>query len=138
MPRLGHRVWRYPRQIQPGYEGEGRPAQLRAARGTEHQAPDDLSGQGAQPESGPRGRADRRGSLARREGREAGCMTARKRWVLSALALMSTVAAAGCARGCTSSRPPIHINPSMDDQPKMLAHTASTFFFDGSSMRQPV
>ena len=25
----------------------------------------------------------------------------------------------GCARGCTSSRPPIHLNPSMDDQPKV-------------------
>src|SRR5678810_272918 len=42
------------------------------------------------------------------------------------------------ARGCTSSRPPIHLNPSMDDQPKVLSQTASTFFFDGSSMRQPV
>ena len=44
----------------------------------------------------------------------------------------------GCARGCTSSRPPIHLNPSMDDQPKVLAQTASTFFYDGASMRQPV
>jgi mono/diheme cytochrome c family protein len=26
----------------------------------------------------------------------------------------------------------------MDDQPKVLAQTASTFFYDGSSMRQPV
>ena len=42
--------------IEPGREGEGRPAQLRAPRRAEHQAPDDLSGQGAQPESGPRGR----------------------------------------------------------------------------------
>ena len=45
--------------IEPGREGEGRSAQLRAPRGAEHQAPDDLSGQGAQPESGSRGRADR-------------------------------------------------------------------------------
>ena len=44
----------------------------------------------------------------------------------------------GCARGCTSSRPPIHINPSMDDQPKVRPQTASTFFYDGASMRQPV
>ena len=44
----------------------------------------------------------------------------------------------GCARGCTSSRPPIHINPSMDDQPKVLPQTASDFFYDGSAMRQPV
>jgi mono/diheme cytochrome c family protein len=65
-------------------------------------------------------------------------MTARKRCVLSALAWTSAVALSGCARGCTSSRPPIHLNPSMDDQPKVLAQTASEFFFNGSSMRAPV
>ena len=65
-------------------------------------------------------------------------MTARTRRVLRALALTSLVALSGCARGCTSSRPPIHINPSMDDQPKVLPQTASTFFYNGSSMREPV
>jgi mono/diheme cytochrome c family protein len=50
----------------------------------------------------------------------------------------SIVCLSGCARGCTSSRPPIHLNPSMDDQPKVLAQTASKFFYDGASMRQPV
>ena len=65
-------------------------------------------------------------------------MTARTRRVLGALALTSVVALTGCARGCTSSRPPIHLNPSMDDQPKVLPQTASTFFYDGASMRQPV
>jgi mono/diheme cytochrome c family protein len=65
-------------------------------------------------------------------------MTACRRRVLRALAFTSLVTLAGCARGCTSGRPPIHINPSMDDQPKVLSQTASTFFFDGSSMRQPV
>jgi mono/diheme cytochrome c family protein len=58
--------------------------------------------------------------------------------VLGALVLTSVLALGGCARGCTSSRPPIHINPSMDDQPKVRTQTASTFFFDGASMRQPV
>ena len=58
--------------------------------------------------------------------------------VLRAVALTSLVALTGCARGCTSSRPPIHLNPSMDNQPKVLAQTASPFFYDGSSMRQPV
>ena len=57
---------------------------------------------------------------------------------LSALVVASVVGLTGCARGCTSSRPPIHLNPSMDDQPKVLAQTASTFFYDGSAMRQPV
>ena len=65
-------------------------------------------------------------------------MSALTRRVLGALALTSVVSLAGCARGCTSSSPPIHLNPSMDDQPKVLSQTASTFFFDGSSMRQPV
>ena len=44
----------------------------------------------------------------------------------------------GCARGCTSSSPPIHLNPSMDNQPKARPQSASTFFFDGATMRQPV
>ena len=65
-------------------------------------------------------------------------MSAGRRGVLGALVLTSVLALGGCARGCTSSRPPIHLNPSMDDQPKVLAQTASTFFFDGSSMREPV
>ncbi len=65
-------------------------------------------------------------------------MTSRTRVVAGALALTSVVGLTGCARGCTSSRPPIHLNPSMDDQPKVRAQTASSFFYDGSSMRQPV
>jgi hypothetical protein len=65
-------------------------------------------------------------------------MTARTRRVLGAFALTSIVVLSGCARGCTSSRPPIHLNPSMDNQPKVLPQTASTFFYDGASMRQPV
>jgi mono/diheme cytochrome c family protein len=52
-----------------------------------------------------------------------------------ALMLLSTT---GCMRGCTSSRPPIHLNPSMDDQPKVLAQSESAFFYDGSAMRPPV
>jgi hypothetical protein len=65
-------------------------------------------------------------------------MTARHRLVLRRLVLVSLVGLTGCARGCTSSRPPIHINPSMDNQPKVRAQTASAFFYDGSSMRLPV
>jgi mono/diheme cytochrome c family protein len=58
--------------------------------------------------------------------------------LLGALALTSVVALTGCARGCTSSRPPIHLNPSMDDQPKVRPQTASNFFRNGASMREPV
>lgn len=65
-------------------------------------------------------------------------MIARTPHVLGALVLTSLVTLAGCARGCTSSRPPIQINPSMDDQPKVRPQTASKFFYDGASMRQPV
>jgi mono/diheme cytochrome c family protein len=65
-------------------------------------------------------------------------MIAGRRQVLGALVLTSVLALGGCARGCTSSRPPIHLNPSMDNQPKVRTQTASTFFFDGQSMRPPV
>lgn len=44
----------------------------------------------------------------------------------------------GCARGCTSSRPPIHIVPNMDWQPKYQAQAESDFFYDGAAMRTPV
>jgi len=65
-------------------------------------------------------------------------MIPRSRPVLGALVLGSLVAVSGCARGCTSSRPPIHINPSMDDQPKVRPQTASAFFYNGAAMREPV
>ena len=58
--------------------------------------------------------------------------------VLLVVALLAAVGASGCARGCTSSRPPIHLNPSMDNQPKARPQAASTFFFNGSAMREPV
>jgi len=64
-------------------------------------------------------------------------MNFRRKHVVGALAFTSIVVLSGC-RGCTSSQPPIHLNPSMDDQPKVRTQTASTFFYDGSSMRQPV
>ena len=65
-------------------------------------------------------------------------MSARTPRVFGALAFTSLFVLTGCARGCTSSRPPIHLNPSMDDQPKVRAQTPSSFFFNGSSMREPV
>lgn len=45
---------------------------------------------------------------------------------------------AGCLRGCTSSRPPIHVNPNMDQQPKHIPQSSSEFFYDGAAMRTPV
>jgi mono/diheme cytochrome c family protein len=65
-------------------------------------------------------------------------MTARRRRVLGVIVLGSFIPLAGCVRGCTSGRPPIHLNPSMDDQPKVRPQAASAFFYDGAGMRQPV
>ena len=56
-----------------------------------------------------------------------------KRAALLAVALLLS----GC-RGCPSSRPPIHLNPNMDSQPKLLPQAASGFFADGAAMRRPV
>jgi len=47
------------------------------------------------------------------------------------------LALAGC-RGWTSSQPPIHVNPSMDQQPKYRPQAESAFFYDGATMRVPV
>jgi mono/diheme cytochrome c family protein len=58
--------------------------------------------------------------------------------LLGVIVFASVIPLAGCARGCTSSSPPIHLNPSMDNQPKVRPQTASAFFFDGTSMRQPI
>jgi hypothetical protein len=44
----------------------------------------------------------------------------------------------GCMRGCTSSKPPVHINPSMFNQPKYAPYGSSAFFYDGKAMRAPV
>lgn len=65
-------------------------------------------------------------------------MRALGRSLTGTLVLISLFAAGGCARGCTSSRPPIHLNPSMDSQQKVRAQTSSDFFYDGASMRPPV
>ncbi len=60
-----------------------------------------------------------------------------RRGALRSLPLLLCTFLAGC-RGCTSTRPPIHINPNMDDQPKLKAQSESGFFYDGSGMRTPV
>ena len=65
-------------------------------------------------------------------------MIARRQQLLAAIVFASLFAFTGCARGCTSSRPPIDLNPSMDNQPKVRPQTASDFFYNGASMREPV
>src|SRR6478672_3369987 len=61
-------------------------------------------------------------------------MTAVRRLFLALVLLALT----GCARGCTSSRPPIHLNPNMDNQPRYEPQAASAFFYNGAEMRPPV
>src|SRR5262245_59716746 len=122
LPGVGDRVRRYSGPIEPRREGKGRSSQLRAPGRVEHEAENDLFVQGSQSESGSRRRT---------------LMTARTRLVRT-LALTFVVGLTGCARGCTSSRPPIRINPSMFNQPKVLPQTASDFFYNGASMREPV
>ena len=60
------------------------------------------------------------------------------RRVATVAAMALALSGCGLMRGCTSTRPPIHINPSMDDQPKLLPQASSGFFYDGSGMRLPV
>ncbi len=58
---------------------------------------------------------------------------------LMLLALAGLLATAGgCVRGCTSPRPPIHLNPNMDYQEKLEPQEESGFFYDGVGMRRPV
>ena len=45
---------------------------------------------------------------------------------------------AGCSRGMTSKRPPIHIFLDMDMQPKYKAQTSNEFFYNRMTMQQPV
>lgn len=55
-----------------------------------------------------------------------------------AVLLLGVVLLLGGCRGCTSSRPPIHLNPNMDHQPAYRPQAASAFFYDGAAMRTPV
>lgn len=52
--------------------------------------------------------------------------------------VLACIPLSGCVRGCTMSHPPIHPNPSMDDQPKVRPQAASAFFYNGQGMREPV
>lgn len=57
---------------------------------------------------------------------------------LRLVALVALLVTLGGCRGCTSRRPPIHLNPNMDYQAKLQPQEESRFFADGSGMRQPV
>jgi hypothetical protein len=50
---------------------------------------------------------------------------------------VAALATAGC-RGFSSSRPPVHLERNMYNQPKYLPQAESAFFYDGKTMRAPV
>lgn len=52
--------------------------------------------------------------------------------------LMILLISAGCYRKRPSEKPPVHLNPNMDNQEKYKAQSESEFFTDHSAMRQPV
>jgi len=61
----------------------------------------------------------------------------RERGLATLLLVATALLGVGC-RGWTSSRPPIHPNPNMDQQPKYRPQAESRFFYDGAAMRVPV
>jgi mono/diheme cytochrome c family protein len=54
------------------------------------------------------------------------------------LLILVLLLAAGCTRQRPSEKPPLHVNPDMDDQPKYEAQEPSKFFADGKAMRDLV
>lgn len=57
--------------------------------------------------------------------------------VHSTIALFCGLILAGCA-GMPSEKPPIHVNPNMDWQPKFRSQSKNPLFEDHRSMRPPV
>lgn len=57
---------------------------------------------------------------------------------LSWLITVSTLFLLFNCRGQISNKPPVHLNPDMDDQPKFEAQEKNDFFPDHSAMRVPV
>jgi len=56
---------------------------------------------------------------------------------LRGLMMVAAVALLFGCQGSPSSKPPIHLNPNMDDQEKYQPYEASKFFADGAAMRIP-
>ena len=63
-------------------------------------------------------------------------MNGKKRILM--IVLLTPLYLCGCFRGRPSEKPPIHLVPDMDDQPKYKAYQSSEFFKDHSAMRLPV
>jgi mono/diheme cytochrome c family protein len=57
---------------------------------------------------------------------------------LTKVALILIVALLAGCRGSESKQPPIHLNPNMDLQEKYKAQEESSFFANGTTLREPV
>ncbi|MBK7142326.1 MAG: cytochrome c [bacterium] len=53
------------------------------------------------------------------------------------LSIGCLLALGGCMRGTPSDKPPIHMNPNMDDQSRYDVQSKSPFFADSATMRIP-
>jgi len=60
-----------------------------------------------------------------------------KIYIMVFLAAILTVFT-GCSRERPSAKPPIHLNPNMDNQEKFLPQSQNKFYADSSAQRQPV
>ena len=58
--------------------------------------------------------------------------------VYTLLIMVSVLIVIGCKQGAVSEKPPIHLNPNMDNQERYDAQAASKFFSDGMVNRMPV
>ena len=110
---------------EPGRAGAGRGPHLRSARGAQ------LASRAPRTRRGSATRT--RTSSVRRTRRARRAMRSRRLLARDSASWPWPVAA-----GWTSSQPPIHVNPSMDQQPKYRPQAESAFFYDGATMRPPV
>jgi hypothetical protein len=61
-----------------------------------------------------------------------------RRIAILVLGLSVLMVLAGCTRERPAEAPPIHLNPNMDQQPRVDPQEKSVFFEDGLGMRAPV
>lgn len=62
----------------------------------------------------------------------------KKLFCITTLSLSVLGSLSGCLQERPSDKPPIHINPNMDSQPRFKAYRENKFFSDRSDMRTPV
>ncbi len=58
------------------------------------------------------------------------------KWLL--MPLLAVIMMTSCSRGKPKKKPPVHLIPDMDSQPRYDTQEYSKFFGDGSTMRMPI